>query len=297
MAVAADLPAGIEISSDLRQSMKEAGTYDELSSCWQHLADEVDLKADTQYGSFLYWLELAHRCFTKAQHPACDSGVKGVFESEEYLSKLDKMGIPREFLLQSVRVGALMNQLYFIQGDNRHNPVQNFVDADGYSWADGQLIVLSRDKEAARGEQAAAEAAAARTREKVKKETTIADIQLHMREPDFSLTRDQADLLRSDFKGKLRYWKAFCDACMSSDTVRPFVFGEYADEEITPEIFAAFREAYEGDPHLADRYDKLPLEIIDPESGWFYVLIKNKKTTMSRFLSAAVSNMNSWFEL
>lgn len=135
------------------------------------------------------------------------------------------------------------------------------------------------------------------------KEAAIQRIKEGMHNPDFRLSPADTALLKQDFVEKLRFWKAFLEDSRVREKLGDFIM-QNRNQEITPEFFEEFIKKLQNEPDIWARYSgegydssKLPLEIINPNSGWFAVLIINKKTKFEEFRTAIHGNMNSWFEL
>ncbi len=300
----------VEISAELRSKMLEAGRYEELLSSWKQLAQEADFESvpaglPTEEGRDLrYWLNYAYGCFSK-QNAACDSAVKQIWQNQKFLAELDAMNIPREFLLQTVRVGALKDQMEIISGEGKHRAVELYVDLNGYSWANGELIKLQTEKT----EQKKIEKEIAKQREAAKKEQAIAEIGREMNTQDFSMTTEQKKLLRHDFELNCKLWKALNESSawansLKRNTKLSQFFLENGQRELTPEITREFQVLCEEDKDISRAFGswegqgtRLKFQMLNPESGWFYVAKKNKVTTLKGFLRACTNNMDSWMEL
>lgn len=305
------VPKQIDVHEDLTQQMHAAGTYEELMSCWDDLSDVAHFDSyddhmalnDIPEGEHLLtYLRKMYQCFSGSYE--CDTFCKMIW-NEGLLHELDKMGIPRLFLLQTVRMGAIMGvkqtiergphvpmQLLYPYGERKHDL------SGGFQWANDQMreIQVQKQKDADSNRELED------VRHQSQIDAAIQDVAIHMRDPGYSMPEDQKRLLRDSFKMKLIGWKAFSDAYLSNDAIAPFWSGEFADKEITPESYESFVDACESDDEiredlLEDEFRKAMFEMVNPDSGWFYALIKNGKTTWRQFLSSAVSNMNHWFEL
>ena len=118
-----------------------------------------------------------------------------------------------------------------------------------------------------------------------------------MREPGFRFPTADATLLRSNFERKLSLWKAILESGVGR-ALDGFI-QIHGDEEITAKIFEQFKTVCDTDPAVKKAlfHHSLPIEIVNPDSGWFSVLIINNNTTLRKFFSSAYCNMNSWFQL
>lgn len=323
---------GVEVNGELREAMAKAATYEELLACWMNVKVYIDTLPDAMKQTGMAKnLDLVIRCFMKPPY-ACDSGVKFIFEDNS--AELEKSGVPKEFLLQTVRVGAIKSMLsdveryphqfvsvqfdgtasHFISKEVKDGRVddpeeerQRLIELlnsalhtpniDGMGWANREFAILDEQKK---------QTTAAEKKENAEqllrdKEAAIERIQARMHEPGFHLQLSDAKLLRRDFEDKLIAWKAFFES--SSGSKLNTFFQQNRNRQFTPDFFAEFVEACESVPEIKrdffdeSPYQHLPVEIINPESGWFAVLIINKQDTFGKFLSSAVSNMNSWLVL
>ena len=327
----------VEISGELKNSMLQAATYEQLFACWAELKIYLDASHSDgvkQWGSVIQNLDVVYRCFQPNGRYACDTPVKAIFDTEEKLQELEMLGIPQEFLLQTVRVGAIKSMLLGvesapheslklysdgtfarettakIEADKLEDPEKERqrlielledslrnVNIDGFTWANEKLRELALQK------QEATKAAKFAEEERVKreKESVIENIQARMHEPNFCLESPDSKLLKRDFQDKLIAWKGFFES--SAGRKMNTFFQEHRETEFTSEFFAEFVQACEAVPEVRKAYfggsahHPLPIEIINPDSGWFAVLIINKQKTFGQFLGSACSNMNSWFVL
>jgi hypothetical protein len=274
---------------ELRERMAKGASYEELLGLWNQLGEHVDLKAENPLSKEL---ELVYRCLQKG---ACDSGVRNIFRQPTLLNELEALGIPREFLLQCVMVGALVDQLNLLKrGDfktNRVEPQKLWLEVNGWDWANEELQKLGQ----AAQKREANEAEEKTMRERVKKEAVVAELQANLKNNDFRMSPEQKKLLRDDFRTKLIRWKAFCDRHLGDKEIEDFRLSPRGSEPITPEVFAEFSAICKRNPKI--KLENFPLEIINPDSGWFYVLVRNNVNSINKFLQGAVSNMNNWFEL
>lgn len=236
------------------------------------------------------------------------------------------MQIPKDFILHSVRIGAVKGMLFELE-QRPQNPVELHSDGtvirektgeiydgaldanvevirlrkiafdvlqsqniDGLTWANEQFKNLDKVKKLKIAEEKQ------RITQDIfeKKERILEDVQLHMRDESFRFTPEQIESLKNDFYNKLTQWKAILEGGFG--LVAQNFISEHGDKEITSDIFLKFKRLYETSLTGNERR-RLPLEIIDPTSGCFSVCILNKVTTLREFTSAAYSNMNSWFVL
>ncbi len=308
--------------AELESLLLRAGTFEGLQSCWSIVLSSLETPAFQQTGEVTHWLKLVGNSFSKPPHE-CDTGVKQIWAQPELRVQLKDLGVPEEFLLHTVRVGALKGALTSIE-KSPHEPVRLYSDGtvgrdtdqiidheqfsdpaaergrlikmihrqqseptlDGYSWANAQLGVLAEAKVTAKATEVAANRVAAEAR----KTQTIALIYGNMRDPDFHLQPADAALLRGEFASRLTRWRGFIQGD-GSKVVREFIT-EHSDAAITPELFSTFRT------RCADQAgENFPWDIMNPASGWFAVLIINRATTLSTFISNLHNNMNSWFKL
>lgn len=307
-----------KISESLRSAMLQAGDMEKIRECWHSLSKELNFDGKWIEPEFIqkegfsveqertdlkYFL---NQIFNLIQRPncACDSFVKAIFENDLLLSELDEAGIPCEFLLQTVRVTALTAQLQSISGDSKHLPVDNYVDINGYSWANEELSKLphARKREehgAKREEKGGKELEAVQLQ--ARKDAVIAGIVRRMQEPSFEFTEEEKKLLREDFAYKLRAWKAFFESSefIASKALDDFFLKKFPNEEISVELFKKFKEICENDKCLMRRNEYLPriLDIMNPESGWFSVLLINKSMKLINFKRSVCNNMCDWFKL
>ncbi|HLD31251.1 MAG TPA: hypothetical protein VJB41_03620 [Patescibacteria group bacterium] len=314
--------------------IEKAGSYEELIVCWERIINSLDPEQVKKWGTIDSCLKIMYDCFCKPGY-GCDSAAKQIFDQEGYSERLEQLGIPEEFLLHTVRVGALKGMLYRVEKSPK-NPVDLPYDGtssrlarqrlnegvledpeaeikrligmfgqslavpnlDGYSWANGRLEELDkqrRERDAEKGKREEQE------KEQAKK-AAIERIKLSMHEKNFRVDSADAELLKEDFKGKLRLWKSFLESHEGRE-LDEFI-KEHGEEKITQELFTELREVCENNTKIKDEWflgrkdsPVLPLEIIDPSSGWFGVLIINKQTRLKDFISSAYSNMDAWFVL
>lgn len=320
---------------NIEQAMRRAATYEELLTCWSALNTELTQRKAA--GEIMGEAERTlNHMFTSISKPPyeCDSAAKRLFEEPELRQRLVEMNIPEEFVLHTVRVGALKGALTNVErtpsqsvalygdasmqrvtenkisSERLEDPederkrlvdmirrIQSESTLDGYSWANDQLRLLGEAKKAT---QAGAEQ---RKREETarNKESAIARIQQSMHEPNFHVSREDAELLRPDFALKLARWKFFLESS-TGQKIADFC-RKYGDEEITVDLFTRLKADCDADLDVQElrsgkeHRPSLPLEIINPNSGWYAVLLINKKTKLRDFTSAAHGNMNSWFVL
>ncbi len=309
-----------------------AGTYEGLLLTWEELKTRInqlpkeDLEKSNSIGQLL---NLAYKCFCRPPYE-CDSAVKRIFEEEGLLQKLEQLEIPPEFLLQCVRVGAIKSILSRVESSPQEPVVLNSdgtqarimsdrikkgreadsaaeekrlanlvyealyePSLDGYSWANQKL----RGAKEAKAREEKLNLDSKKDQEQVAKLKAVDRLKNGLGQKDFKPEKTDAALLREDFQTKLMLWKAFFESNESNRAIYPFI-EKHGKEEITPELFQQFQETFLQDPRLQESWSKrLPLEIINPNSGWFYVLVANKKTNLREFYGAACSNMNRWFEL
>lgn len=326
------LPGGTrkEDTKTPENSMANLATYEQLLSAWEEINEGLDPAQISQHGTLAFYLKNIYSCFTRPPFE-CDSGVKSIFENTKLREGLKGAGIAEEFLLHTVRMGAIkgiQTRLERTPGQ----PVELYSDGtmsrlmsqeiesgrlesaeaererlvriirrlettptlDGYSWANQGLKVLEEEKKNAQNGKLEAD------KQQTEKNKLVAldRIKKQMSEPDFRLTPEDATLLRQDFANKLVLWKAVLESGVGAEL--NYFLEEYGDSDLTPEIFAKFKSFYETNTKIqamrSGRPD-LPLEIIDPESGWFSVLIVNKQTKLREFIRSAYGNMNSWFLL
>lgn len=317
---------GIEFSRELCEAMAKAGTYEELLACWINVKSYIDTLPDTikQHGSMAKNLDLAFRCFSEPPY-ACDSGVKFIFEDNS--AELEKSGIPKEFLLQTVRVGAIKSMLCDVERSPQRfvslhsdgttsrliseqvrngrlndpeeerkrlldllNEALRTPNIDGLGWANRHFAILDKEKK----EAGAAQKRREEEELKMSKEAAIERIKVRMFEPEFHLELKDTKLLRSDFQYKLMAWKGFFE---SGGRKLDTFFQDNRDRTFSKEFFAEFMSACHAVPEIEENLESLPVDIINPDSGWFAVLIINKQDTFGKFLGSACSNMNSWFVL
>jgi len=298
-----------EISPALKSKMLAAGSYEELLKCWKQLAEEFDLKPLPKWGTtedkdrnLRYWLTFAHQCFSQP-NCACDTAIKQIWENK--LSELTGTGIPKEFLLQTVRVGALQDQLNGISSKERHKAMMNTVDVNGYTWANQELLKLENEKK----EQVKVQKEFEAKQLEVKKEQTIGEIGRDMKDPNFNLTDEQKKLLRRDFQGACALWKAFYGgANWTRAREKNKNFDDFLnaslDQKLSSEIALEFKRLCEEDEDISEDLkgyesfdNRLKFEMLNPESGWFYVAKMNNSTTLRQFLNNCASNMDSWMQL
>jgi hypothetical protein len=281
------------ISPDLIEKMQKGAGYEELLQMWAQLSEQLDFKSGS---SQLYKvLDTVHQSLKQG---ACDSSVKEIFATPAYLEELQRLSIPKEFLLQCVMVGALVSQLDILKSGNyktgKIEPQTLWLETNGWDWANTKLreIKQQADKEqASRAEESNIE----ETVQNVKKDTLIAELKANLENPKFKMTQQQNDLIRYDFRDKLIKWKAFCDKNMSEKEIKELRLGEQGDKKITQDIYVKFIEICKRIPRIKEK--DIPFEIINPNSGWFYVLVKNNANSINGFLQKAVSNMFDWFQL
>ena len=330
-----------EISQELKTQMMAAATYEELAACWESLAaeqnfgDEITSRGlkSTPEESVMSQLQNTRLIFTRSPY-ACDSAIKTIFEDQHMSSVLERMGIPQEFLLQTVRIGAIKSLLVDAERA-RHRPVTLFADGtmtreisaamysgklddpekeqerlkqivlqtlasptlDGISWANTHLANIQKEKKEAQQKE--------KQEQELKKELAktdlVARIQQNMRVPGFRLDVEQKNMLRDNFAGRLAFWKSFLENSVGRNAADNF-FKEHANDEITVETFTMFKDMLSKDAGVAENYNDderlgRALEILNPESGWFYVLIANKKRTWGEFKEASHSNFDQNFEV
>ncbi len=314
----------------IENSMVSAATYEQLLSVWTELNKQLDFLQATEYKTLVSRLRNVFTCFGKSPFE-CDSSVKNIFENDKLRRELKNAGISEEFLLHTVRMGAIkgvqaqiernpdqpvelhpdgtMFRLIIeqIEGGRLTDPkekrerlallirqIANTPTLDGYSWANQELKTLEEKKKTAQ------KGKLEESKQQIEREklSALGRIKAGMRAEGFRLSKEDANLLRQDFATKLILWKAVLESGVGA-VLSSFLY-EYGNLELTPEIFAKFKSFYENNAEIRDlrlgRAD-LPLEIIDPNSGWFAVLLINKKTKLREFVSSAYSNINSWFEL
>jgi len=148
-------------------SMANAATYEQLIACWGTLMTRLNSSAPpetTQRDPLKQCLGRAYQCF-RGERFACDTAVKDIFSKDDFLKQLSELGIPENFLLQTVRVGALKSALKETE-DAPHSHVILVPDGrvkegfppgetnlDGFSWANEQLRLLGvQKKEAAKNQ-------------------------------------------------------------------------------------------------------------------------------------------------
>jgi hypothetical protein len=318
-------------SRNIENSLGKAATYEQLLSSWEELIKRLDAAQVAKFGTLAYYLNGTYSCFKKAPFE-CDSAVKYIFNNVKLREELKEAGILEEFMLHTVRVGSIKGILARIE-KHPGEPVELFPDGtvsrqifeevesdrlpdeeaerkrlflkilelknspptlDGYSWANRELETLQK-QENDDLKQKMEESKLQNEREKL---MALGRIKEHMHEQNFHLSEEDAKLLHEDFANKLILWKAVLENKVGN-VLTPFL-EEYGDLELTPEIYTKFKDYYENNNELhgiRSGRSNLPLEIIDPNSAWFSVLIINKKTKLREFIRSAYNNINSWFEL
>lgn len=307
---------------ELEGLLSRAASFEGLQRCWAVIQRNLDTERFRAAGEVTDVLKFVAGCFTKPPY-ACDAGVKQIWAKAELRAQLKGLGIPEEFLLHTVRVGALKEVLAsvevsphqavrlpvdgtvmrgtseVIENGRLDNPaeeikrlitllrrVQSEPTLDGYSWANNELNSLAEVRAAARASAVTAEHLVIEQ----SKQSAIARIYTRMHELNFRLQPADAALLRQDFSARLTQWRAFIqtDGRAAADSFRD----KHGSEEITPTLFREFRTTCEQQAP-----DDFQWNIMNPDSGWFAVLIINRATTVSKFISNLHNNMNQWFEL
>lgn len=316
----------IDTQKGYEQSMRSAKTYDQIVACWQEIMNRLDSEEQTmKYSEIIPLLRMLYSCFSRPPYE-CDSAAKEIFDDEKIQSELKDLQISEQFILNTVRIGALKGLLFRIES-NPHTPVSLPYDGtivrgihtevedeelsepqdeikrlksiifriseqpnlDGYSWANAKLDAL-KEQERMASMTTNAEAEKRRAEEKIQ---ALERIKKNMHSENFHPDSADADLLRGDFKSKLRYWKAYLES--SSGRKVDTLLLEHGNEQITPDLF---ERLFKENDELFPEKDRMPsLELLDPNSGWFSVLIINKKTTFGEFRKAVYSNMDGWFQL
>ncbi len=316
------------------EQMASANTYEQLLDCWAGLVGTLDKDLVENWGTLEFNIKNLYSTFSKPPF-ACDGIAKNIFENEDLLSKAAEMKIPKEFLLQTVRVGAVKDLQSRIEKSSKE-PVRLYPDGtvsrvfreevelgklenqdeeikrlrnllskvmdtpnmDGFTWANNEIKEISDTK---RKEQAGAVEERNIQNEK-SKEDAIRNIGEQMHTPEYHLSKAQADLLREDFANKLHLWKGILENSESGE-LRAYLdsfLEKDEDTELTPEFFENFKRFYQAyldsHPNISGR-STLPLEIIDPSSGWFSAVLINKQTNLRNFVTSIYGNMGQWFQL
>lgn len=136
----------------------------------------------------------------------------------------------------------------------------------------------------------------------VKKEMLLQHISQHMNEKGFVLQSAELGLIENDLRGNLALWKALGESSSDLRNEITEFLEQNGDKEITPALFEQFKtmilEAASRWPAYRQERIKSPafLNIVNPESGWFFVCIKGLKSpiTLREFMQAVYSNMSSW---
>lgn len=274
------------VPTALGDRMQKGASHEQLLEIWSQLEEVLDLKTESPLQKAL------NRVHHSLKRGACDTYVKDIFENPGLLEELEALGIPKEFLLQCVMVGALVDQLNLMSYQNQNiEPQTLWLETNGWSWANEELKKCLQDRKG----KDTRKAEETLMKGKVQKEAVIAQLQANLNNPDFEMTREQKDLLKEDFRSKLIQWKAFCDQYMSEKEINELRLSSEGGQPITPNIYARFVEICKNLPRM--RAEGFPFEIMNPDSGWFHVVAKNNVNSINSFLQAAVSNMNNWFVL
>lgn len=307
--------------TELENLLRRAATFDGLQTCWEVVRRSFDTPRFLQNGEVRDLLKLVADCFSKPPYE-CDSGVKKIWEGPELRAQLKELGVPEEFLLHTVRVGALkgalaraeaapdravplpadgtvMYEIVKVLGNRLSDPaaensrllsiirdVLAQPTLDGYSWANAELDKLTK----ARVAGDASKVEAARAALEVKKEQAIGAIYTNMRQPGFRLQSEQVSLLRDDFERHLTRWRGFIQGRGAKQAQALFM--QKGNQVIDRGLFQEFRSSCAS---LVEA--DFPWDIMNPDSGWFAVLLINNATTVSNFISDLNGNMNSWFRL
>lgn len=326
----------IEITEALKAQMLAAGTAEKLTACWQNLYQEANLEKHPGYAGTInspdalaILLRQTHQCFVGSDRFACDIPVKRLWEIEAAMTELDQSGIPREFLLQTVRVGALKELLASMSGPGRHDPHNLHTDGtinrqkreatdrgehvgyagndhadpagslnlDGYAWANRELGKIKSEKIAAA--QAANELAAQQLA--TRKATTIQEMATNMRTPGYELTQEQKDMLHHHFRSKLWFLKAIFEQAEGRHVLNKFR-KENGNKTLDQALFEELSNSLSSENAFSKYADRLSgsdgaLQILNPQSGWHYVILKNGVTTFNDFYLRVCSNMGDSFDL
>ncbi len=319
-------PGGDPTFESIEQLMRAASTYEELITCWDDIKNRIEALPDNEKesGSLASALLFLHRTFSEPPHE-CDTWAKEIFENEQLRTALREFHIPEEFLLHTVRIGALKGMLQRVgekpglpvelpydgtmvrkideevdsgklEDPNAENErlesiirnIQYHPNLDGYSWANQQLTVLQKERDA--GALAAKERS--RQHMEARVEEALQRVAKDMRTENFHFRSEDAELLKHSIASKLVRWKGFLEG-REGGPLAQFML-DHGEEQITSELY---RQIITNVETLFPKGNKPPLEMIDPDSGWFAVLIINKTTTLGSFRQAAHSNMNGWFKL
>lgn len=286
-----EVPKLSNVSEDFRAEMNEAGSYEELKACWMKLDEELEISNYDRFGTGLKTrLGIVHNLFTRDDNNVCDTHAFAILEDPALLEELNAVGISRKFLLQTVRVGAVIDLYRSISGDGKHKPVLNMTDnplaLSGFNRADEMFKELVKAEEA----EVVREKELAKQQEDVRKKELV----VRMKGPTYNLEEDEKKLIEQDIKFLLRSWKSYLTT-YSEQLGAYGGGGEFAEQEITPESFEAFEAVCKECPKIWERENMVNL--VNPDSGWFYVLKKNEVKTFGQFISSCHNNFNDWFEL
>jgi hypothetical protein len=281
--------ASKQLPESLLQTLKTAGAYDELRNGWIELGQALALN-DKEVGSLKRLLFTTMSCFLKAESPACDSAVKAIFENEKHLQALQEFGIPAQFLLQCVRVGALKG--YLSQAEQQPGNAITFfygsdADVDGFMWANEKLVELARKQQEEKKVQENLD------RERLKVRMFALLIKLRS---GGELTPEELPLkkeLREDISLKLKALKGL----LESTSVLGRFFADNRNQSMTPELFETISQINKRDKESRGRTNDFPLSLLDPSSPWFYVMQRNNQKTLGEMSSSLYCNMGDWFEL
>ncbi len=242
----------IEIPAELLESIKNAATFEDVKNVWDSLKEISSFdqasysewsQVDQEVKGTLDWniYAISHCLGKNKKSVACDNFAKIIWGEDnnidgDCLAELDSAGIPREFVLHTVRIAATKS-LELSLKNNPISPVEQVLDLDGFSWANKKLAELSNERKAQEERDKEDEKAHI----EAQKNVVIGCLQTSMNQPDFVLDGKRVDLLRRDFQSKLYVWKAFSDSFLEHANIRKFL-SEYGSREITPEIFEASKK-------------------------------------------------------
>lgn len=302
-----------KISIEFIQQMRAAGTFEELSDCWDQLDVFLTSEDITSLDNHILLLHLSLASDSFRHNKNCEIGIKRMHR-KEMMDLLEQLGISPEFLYQSIRVNALRRAEFRISDKDKHKSVallrdqtllkaaQNnqkplpAVNLEGYAWADQELSKLEeiRASESQKFQQFTD------ILEGVQKDFLLAHLGQHMYEENFILKPAQLNLLARHWHNWLSYWQdCFKNADLRPQSPFEIFFKLYGERSISPELFdrlkLAFNSTISEGIHLYN--NALPLDIINPNSGWFFVCIKNLKApiTFNKFKQAVLGDMADWY--